>query len=496
MSYCMYLRKSRMEEQSDLAETLRRHKDTLYKIADDMGLCVGEVFEEVVSGESLHARPQMLALLDKVEAGGVDAVLCMDIDRLGRGGMRDQGIILDVFKESGTKIITPDHTYDLNDDSDEQLTEFKAFFSRQEYKQITKRLRRGLKDAINEGCYVANAPYGYSRVVKDKKPTLEIVEEEARFVRMMFDLYCDGKGCTTIARMVSAMGARPHRSDKFCRGSIFKILKNPSYIGKVVWNQKRHIKKGVNGNSKHVIIYHPPEKWTVVDGLHPAIISDEQFNLAQEIARSRYIPPSNDGTIKNPLAGIMRCGRCGLNLQRHNLRYDTAYLMCETPGCCAAVKFEYVEPLILEMLTDKLRELQADVPMVDEGDKYAAILDSLKRETAKTLKQKDRLHNLLEQGVYDVETYRERMQALTGKLNQLAAQERSAAAELAKHASPDREALAGHITNALDVYNGLDPAGRNKVLKAFIAHIKYYKVKKSKEQDFTLEIFYKHILTP
>lgn len=87
-----------------------------------------------------------------------------------------------------------------------------TFISRREYKIITKRLRRGLKQTIQAGCYVANAPYGYRKTVVDRKPTLEIYEPEARFVQMMFSLYAQGFGCTSVARQVNALGAKPHRS--------------------------------------------------------------------------------------------------------------------------------------------------------------------------------------------------------------------------------------------------------------------------------------------
>ncbi len=491
MDVDIYLRKSRMEEQADLAETLRRHKDTLYKIADSMGYNVGTVFEEVVSGESLYARPQMMALLEKVEGGTVDAVLCMDIDRLGRGGMRDQGLILDMFRETNTKIITPDHTYDLNDESDDQLTEFKAFFSRQEYKQITKRLRRGLRQTILEGCYVSPAPYGYRNIIKDKKPTLEIIEDEARHVQMINDMYCSGIGSAEISARLNAMGAKPHRGIRFHRNSILFILQNPVYIGKVVWNRTKDIRKGAKGNDKHITVNLPQEKWTIVDGLHPALITEAQFKLAQEIAKARYIPPSNDGTIKSPLAGLVRCSSCGKNLQRMNERKGVPYLMCNTPGCCAGIKYEFVEPLIMDHLRDKLADLKADIPIIDDSQKYAVILDSIKTEISKVLKQKDNLHNLLEQGTYDVVTYRERMKVISDKLDELADQEQAAKLDIEKHQTTDKTALADKITYALEVYNACGPAERNRLLKSFVDHIVYSKEKKSKQNDFQLRIFYK-----
>ena len=86
----MYLRKSRAEEGQSTDEVLAKHRSALEELADKLGLVVDGIYEEVVSGEKLYARPQMLALLERIRSGDVDAVLCMDIDRLGRGGMADQ----------------------------------------------------------------------------------------------------------------------------------------------------------------------------------------------------------------------------------------------------------------------------------------------------------------------------------------------------------------------------------------------------------------------
>ena len=188
MDAAEYLRKSRMEEGMDTEEVLSKHRSALAKFAAEHDIHIIETFKEVVSGESLYARPEMLRLLQDVEEGRFDAVLVMDLDRLSRGRMKDQGIILDTFRDSGTLIVTPEKTYDLSDELDDEMAEFKTFMSRREYKIINKRLRRGLAQTIEAGCYVANAPYGYRKVYVDRRPTLEIVEDEAKYVRMMYDL--------------------------------------------------------------------------------------------------------------------------------------------------------------------------------------------------------------------------------------------------------------------------------------------------------------------
>ena len=204
MRYAIYLRKSRADDTSEPLEvTLQRHRQMLEKYMQQHDIAVQDedVFEEVVSGDSLYARPQMLRLLEAVEAGTYTGVLCVDIQRLGRGSMQDQGMILDAFKWSDTKIITPTRTYDLSNDMDETYTEFESFMGRQEYKMIKKRLRRGLNATIENGGYIANAPYGYDKTKIGKTPSLKINEAEAKFIHMIFDLYQGG------------MGSGDHRND-------------------------------------------------------------------------------------------------------------------------------------------------------------------------------------------------------------------------------------------------------------------------------------------
>lgn len=94
------------------------------------------------------------------------------------------------------------------------------------------------------------------------------------------------------------------------------ILKNPVYIGKVVWDRTKHVRKGARGNPKHITIQQTRDHWVIVDGLHPAIIDKELFGQVQDIMAGRYIPPANDGTIKSPLAGLVKCAVCGRNMQR------------------------------------------------------------------------------------------------------------------------------------------------------------------------------------
>ena len=164
-SFIMYLRKSRLDTDfgdASVEETLNRHRMILQEFARDRKLFVEEVLEEVVSGESLYARPKMLRLLELANTGKYAGVICMDIERLSRGSSLESGYIMQVFKVNRFKIFTPAKVYDLQNDSDEQFTDMKFMFSRYELKSINTRLVRGRNISASEGKFMGSvSPYGY-----------------------------------------------------------------------------------------------------------------------------------------------------------------------------------------------------------------------------------------------------------------------------------------------------------------------------------------------
>lgn len=485
MECAMYLRKSRADEASEnIQSTLRRHKEALLLLAERNGYEVLQIYEEVVTGDSLFMRPQMLKLLSDVQDGLYEAVLCMDIDRLGRGDMKDQGLILEAFKLSGTKIATPEKLYDLENELDEELTEFKSFLSRRELKMITKRLRRGLTQTISEGAYVANAPYGYEKAVIEKKPTLRIAEQEADFVRMIFESYVhEGQGCTAIASTLNVLGAKPRRSDSFSRAAVERILKNPVYTGQIVWNRTRHLRKGKGGSDTHRTQKNSENTWITADGLHPPIIDQALFEKAQRILKSRARAPSNrSGHLANPLAGLVRCGFCGRIMQVHETRGRYRYLKCLEPGCnCACANLDYVEACVLQALEETMkraviRTADSDIP-ADNRQIHAL------RALSQAQAVRARLFDLLEQGVYSADIFRERLATCEQTIEQRKA-------VLTELAAP--KAAAADLPEQIDAYAlylRADARQKNELLKSMVEKILYRKEPGALPAEFSLEVF-------
>lgn len=473
-SVAVYLRKSRGDNaEESTEETLARHKQILLEFAQKNNLIIAseDFYEEVVSGDSIVARPKMIALLEAVDQGKYDAVLCMDIDRLGRGGLRDQGLILETFKNSDTLIITLEKTYDLNDELDEELTEFKTFFSRREYKMITKRLRRGLMRTINDGAYVANAPFGYKKTVIDKIPSLEIIPEEAKYVKMMFDMYVNQQiGTHTIAETLNAMGVKPKRGANFSRSTARGILQNPVYAGKVSWNKVTYKKSPTTG--RVVTAANNYKNWTIIDGKHEPIIDWETYQAAQAFRKRHALPSYNTGELKNPLAGLIVCKKCGKRLQMQVCQKKYPYLRCTTQGCSGSANIKDVESAILEILQNKWSELIVPAKKPDTSI-LDGMLQDAKKEQADLMVQRDKLLTFLEKGVYDLDLFAERMEKL--KLNITANKAVIENLETKKQSleAADYAILAAKVQSVLDHYQGSDIAKKNALLQSVIKKVIY-----------------------
>lgn len=493
----MALRKSRADEEAVTVEdTLRRHKETLLEFARKQNIVIYEIYEDVASGDSLYARPQMLKLLQDAESEKFNAVLCMDIDRLGRGATSEQGMILETFKNHNIKIITPRKVYDLNNDLDEEYAEFESFMARRELKMIKRRLHNGTLKSVSEGCYVVNAPYGYKNVRIEKKATLEINEDEAKFVRMAFDLYVNsGLGTQTIAYTLNSLGARPHRADHFNRSSIAAMLRNKVYIGKVVWNKKHTINRGAVGK-KIKTVYHDKSEWMVYDGLHPAIVDEDLFNKANDLLASRYHRPYNDGTVQNPLAGILKCKKCGYGMQRRpygDRKYQTTHLLCATKGCCTSSRLDYVERSVIANIQTKLDELKASRGKTKSLRDYSGVVSGIEKELSNLQKQKNSLHDFLERGIYDVDTYIERSNIIAERTRQLNTQRDELLAKQNITSAQSIDEVIKRIENVLNLYWSSTIPQRNKLLKEILTDGTYYKERGWAPNQFVISLNFRDI---
>ena len=524
--YCMYLRKSRQDNEAEAhgeGETLARHKKALLELARRQKLNVTKVYEEVVSGETISARPEMQRLLSDVETGKWAGVLVMEVERLARGDTSDQGAVAKTFQYSDTRIVTPMKTFDPRDEFDEEYFEYSLFMSRREYKIINRRMQRGRLASINEGKYVAShPPYGYIRVKLEKQKgwSLKPHPEQAEIVKMIFDLYTRGElqedrsykrlGVGLIVRRLNRMGIPATRGGLWVTASIRDILINPVYIGKLRWNWRPEVKKMIGGEIKIERPRADIDECVIVDGLHEGIIDEDVFAAAQEFMKQNPPRPVGErGVVKNPLSGIVYCGKCGRSMVRrpHNYSDYPDTLMCAVSECKnVSSRLSSVEDRLLEALETWIGGHKLKLGL-DETKKNAANNKSqieLKRkavakidlEIATLKNQLSRIHDLLEQGVYDTDTFLDRSKEI-GERIQTAENERNtieADLQLEELREESRISIIPKVERLLDTYFQLGSAAtKNDLLKDVLEKVVYVKNKGGRwhnsPDDFELTLY-------
>ena len=457
MQYCLYLRKSRADSEAEAlgeGETLARHEKALLDLAKKLNLNITAIYREIVSGETIAARPVMQQLLQEVEQGIWDGVLVMEVERLARGDTIDQGIVAQTFKFSDTKIITPIKTYNPNNEFDEEYFEFGLFMSRREYKTINRRLQRGRMASVKDGKYVANkAPYGYNRIriENDKGWTLEINKEEADVVRLIFELYTVGEkqsdntfnrlGTGFIAKRLNTMKVSPKRGKVWVVASIRDILINPVYIGMIRWNWRPQQKKMIDGQ---LHISRPrATDYVLCNGLHPPIISKETFDMAQELMRHNPARPIGEkNTVK--------------------------------------ISWDITSPPVerISQVSIKKKALQ----------KEQHELDTLNKQISKT-------HDLLEQGIYTTDVFLERSRALSLRMDEvkehIAILDKELKTEITREDSAVN--IIPKVEKLLEVYHDLpSPKAKNDMLKDVLEKVVYTKKERSKKgnlDNFNITIY-------
>jgi DNA invertase Pin-like site-specific DNA recombinase len=518
MADAIYLRKSRKDMEAEAhgeGETLARHRAALLANAQRLGRTVTEIYAEVVSGDSIAARPEMQRLLADVEAGKYDAVHVMEVERLARGDSLDQGLVARAFKYSGTLIITPLKTYDPNDEYDEEYFEFGLFMSRRELKTITRRQQRGRVASVQEGKWPFNmAPFGYSRAKLEGQKGWTLAEDPARaeIVRSIFRWYTEGAplpdgtterlGVSRIARRLNESRI-PSRTGKDWTPAVIRdVLSNPVYAGWVRWGFRPGVKKIVDG---HVVISSPradPASVTMARGLHPALVSQEMFDAAQEyLARNKSRPGPKQMAMKNPLSGLVICSGCGRAMVRRP--YGSGYpdsLICPYTSChTVGSNLATVEKELLAAMRLWLAEMDAGDPapsrFEDELRLVAQNLDSLRADLEKHRAQLGRAYELVEQGVYTPQVFLSRSRALSEKIEETErsiadAEKEQTRLQLTIRSESQQLPRLRHV---LDSYTeDLSPEQKNALLRSVLEKVEYTKTNRERwgdGSDLSLRLF-------
>ena len=503
--YAMYLRKSREDRDKEKhggEDTLKRHREILTDHAARHGLYIAKTFEEVVSGETIRDRPQMQQLIKDCFAGKYRGILVKDVSRLSRGNQGDAQVILDCLKFSnnnqGLLVVTPTKVYDVAHNSDdEDYMEFELFMSRKEYKMINKRQQSGKLQCIVEGQFMGSyRPYGYDILKTRTGRTLIPNPQEAPIVKKIFEWavkerLTPGK----IAKRLDGMGVPTYSGrPEWSIATIKTILTNPTYIGKVRWNDRMQVKTMVDGQlvtsrprSNHT------DRYMQYDGMHKAnaLVDEETFNAAS----ARFYCDKTKGNLKlrNPFAGLLVCKNCGkaMRHQSYDERQNTAPRFTHAPSQLCKVKSAFQQDVtnaVVHSLQMYLEDFECKIDNLPDVDENTILeqVEALQKELRKVEKKLAKAFDDYEDGIYTANEFVERKAVHNAKIESIKAQ-----IETMEDSIPEKEEyqeMIMHLSDALHALldEDLDADVKNVYLKGIIEKIEY---SRENTEEFILDVY-------
>ena len=346
-------------------------------------------------------RPRYQALIRDIESGKINCIIFKDNSRLGRNYPELGRLMEDYFPQKGVRVISVLNNLDSVKDPRgycSAIVSFSNIVNDDYIRQLSIKIKCTLTMKRERGEFIGNyAPFGYQKDPADRH-RLVVDEEQAEIVRKIFDWYEDGMSASSIAKRLNAMQIMTPGDYKIRDGcksfithdrnssklhawtttTIATILKNEVYIGNMV--QGKH--KSVSYRSKKMMLTDESE-WTVVEGTHAPIISDEQFAIIHErFARRTRISPGK--THVYPLSGLVSCGACGHRMNRvvsqGYARYRCITRTYAPDKCqCPSIKEEYLEELILQTLQSLIARL-VDVKAVIDAARQFKTINGAKNE--------------------------------------------------------------------------------------------------------------------
>ena len=363
-------------------------------------------------------RPRYQALIRDIESGKINCIIFKDNSRLGRNYPELGRLMEDYFPQKGVRVISVLNNLDSVKDPRgycSAIVSFSNIVNDDYIRQLSIKIKCTLTMKRERGEFIGNyAPFGYQKDPADRH-RLVVDEEQAEIVRKIFDWYEDGMSASSIAKRLNAMQIMTPGDFKIRDGcksfithdrnssklhawtttTIATILKNEVYIGNMV--QGKH--KSVSYRSKKMMLTDESE-WTVVEGTHAPIISDEQFAIIHErFARRTRISPGK--THVYPLSGLVSCGACGHRMNRvvsqGYARYRCMTRTYAPDKCqCPSIKEEFLEELILQTLQSLIARL-VDVKAVIDAARKSKTTNSAKNEYMlalnKAMREQERLQD-------------------------------------------------------------------------------------------------------
>ncbi len=395
-----------------------------YKIVD-------EYVDDGFTGTNFE-RPAFKRMIRDVEIGKINMIITKDMSRLGRDYIGTGELIEKYFPNKNIRYIAINDGIDtFIDTTNNDIAPFKAIMNDMYAKDISKKVKTSLHSRMKDGLYVSGrCPFGYMKNPNNKNH-LVINEEQAKTVRLIFDLALKGNTYHFVAQELTKRKIKTPASyynyvwntkcisqeyGVWVDTTIKTILTNRIYVGDSVQGKTKKInyklKKTVKNN---------PKDYIIVENTHEAIIDRDTFHYVQTLLPKNVKRPEKKRFYL--LDGLLYCGDCKHRITiRYQNKTGRSYTSCDYYRTYSKYhvctthtnNYEVLESVILDNIKDvckkyldknKIKDSIGDIEFEDNTIKIKKQIETLEIANNKITETLDKNYINMLKGIIEEEQY-------------------------------------------------------------------------------------------
>lgn len=330
----IYLRLSREDIGENNSIEAQRIITTEY--AKKQGFTIIEEYEDNGYSGMLDSRPALNQMIVDIITNKINMVIVKDISRLTRDKNKTGYYTEIFFPDNDVRFISVTEMIDSGDRYEIDDSIMLIGIVNQYYvADISKKIKSVKTNMKKNGDYVEKyVPYGYKKDEENKYKVL-IDENVSENVKLIFAMYIQGYSQGQIAKHLTKLGIdtpKTYKGEKAAinewrNDTIGRILKDPFYTGKMIIN--KYVTDYRTKKTKKT----PRKEWIMIQGKHEPLVSNEDYNLVQNMLESKFSKPKE--TYNYLLKGLVHCGHCKSRMQyKYRTRTKIRDKVLDNPQKC------------------------------------------------------------------------------------------------------------------------------------------------------------------
>lgn len=313
--YAAYIRVSRVGDREERLRSPEYQRQAIERFAQAEKLEIEWFKPELDVSGSKAKRPILDEILARIRSGELGGIVVAKLDRLSRLRPKERVLLFEEIEDAGAVILSASEQLDPSTPEGRFARDVFLGVARMQWEKYRDGWETAKEHAISKGVPISPRPaVGYRRVQTEEGMKL-VPDENAPFVRRVFQLRAEGEGPSALGDFLSENGVKTSMgSQTWSKQAIYNLIKNRVYLGEISFGQD---KRYVNANAHEPIIDLPT--WMAAqnpDGKISRLRSEDSSWLLTGIARCGNCRYALQGTTTSRGKRIYRCtarhagGRC------------------------------------------------------------------------------------------------------------------------------------------------------------------------------------------